>query len=132
MKPIIKRYELISNITEDILIKNGFKKVELIEKKPNSIYHYYKLLTDDIELNIEINENRDKSFTFDDSENIIVLDNNFCQPYYPFYENEKGFPYLNQVIIEYNKAMDELIKKGILKEQKLEKENNNKRLIKQI
>ena len=127
MKPIIKRYKLNENLTKEKLLKNGFKEGGFLKEIPYPKYYYYKLLTDDIELHIEINENIDKTLNFDDN-NIVILDNNFCQPYYPFYENENGFLYLNKVIIEYNKCMDNLVSKGILIEKKLEKENDIKKL----
>lgn len=50
---------------------------------------------------------------WDDFENVTVLDNNFCQPYTPFYgENYgkeiTGFPMLEYCIEEYNQFMDSL------------------------
>ena len=132
MKPEIKRYELNDNVTIKKIKKNNFNEGGFMEKIISPKYHYSKYLLDDIEIHIEIGVNLDETLYFDDFDNIVVLDDNFCQPYYPFYENENGFPYLNKVILEYNKTMDGLVKKGIFKEKTLEKENNNKRLIKQI
>ena len=130
MKIEIKKYDLNDNLTIKKLKKNNFKEGGFIKEIPSPKYYYNRYLIDDIELHIEIVINSDNSFTFDDFDNVLVLDENFCQPYFPFYENKKGFPFLNKVIIEYNNAMDELVKKGILKEKKLEKENDNKKLIK--
>ena len=130
MKPEIKKYELSEKLTIKKLKKNNFKEGGFVKEIPSPKYYYNENLIDDIELHIEISINPDETFNFDDFDNVLILDENFCQPYFPFYENKKGFPFLNKVIIEYNKAMDELVKKGILKEKKLEKENNNKKLIK--
>ena len=126
MKPEIKKYILNDNLTINILKKNNFKEGGFIKKIPFPKYYYYKKLIDDIELHIEISVNNDEIFIFNDFDNIIVLDDSFCQPYTPFYESKKGFPFLNKVIIEYNNAMDELVEKGILKEKQFEKENDIK------
>ncbi|MBQ9023629.1 MAG: hypothetical protein IJ105_00235 [Bacilli bacterium] len=126
MKPEIKKYILNDNLTINKLKKNNFKEGGFIKEIPSPKYYYYKRLIDDIELHIEISVNNDETFNFDDFDNIIVLDDSFCQPYTPFYESKKGFSFLNKVIIEYNKAMDELVEKGILKEKQLEIENDIK------
>lgn len=130
MKPEIKKYELSDKITIKKLKKNNFKEGGFMKDIPSPKYYYNKNLIDDIELHIEININPDGTFNFDDFDNIIVLDDNFCQPYYPFYESKEVFSFLNKVIKEYNKTMDELVEKGIFKEKILEKANDNKKLIK--
>ena len=38
-----------------------------------------------------------------------------------FYNEEKDFPFLNDLIMEYNNSMDILVNKGILKEKELKK-----------
>ena len=124
MKPEIKKYELSDKITIKKLKKNNFKEGGFMKDIPSPKYYYNKNLIDDIELYIE------RTFNFDDFDNIIVLDDNFCQPYYPFYESKEEFSFLNKVIKEYNKTMDELVEKGIFKEKILEKANDNKKLIK--
>lgn len=122
----IKRYTLSDNLSIDMLKKNNFKNGGYLKKIPHPKYSYNKYLADEIELHIEIGINEDGTFNFDDFDNIIVLDDNFCQPYYPFYEYDKGFPFLNELIKEYNNSMDNLVKDGILKEKNIEKENNVK------
>ena len=47
---------------------------------------------------------------------VIVLDDDFCQPYYPFYDETQDFKMVNLVIRKYNEAMDELVSLGILNE----------------
>lgn len=131
MKPKIKKYELNDNVTIKKLEKNNFNKGGFMKKIKSPKYYYNKYLVDDIELHIEIGINPDKTLSFDDYDNIIVLDDNFCQPYYPFYEEKKGFKFLNKVILEYNNTMDEFVKNGIFKEKILEKENDTKKLIKE-
>ena len=47
------------------------------------------------------------------SDSIKVIDDAIGRLYTPFYESEKGFDYLNNVIIQYNNCMDELATKNI-------------------
>ena len=130
MRSEIKKYELNDKITIKKLKKNKFKEGGFMKNIPYPKYYYNRYLSYNIEFHIEISVNPDGTFTFDDFDNIVVLDDNFCQPYYPFYENDIDFPILNKIIMEYNKVMDEFVKKGILKEKNLEKDKDNKKLIK--
>lgn len=131
MRKGTKRYELNDNVTLENLLNNNFKEGGFMKEIPSPKYYYYKRLIDDIELYIEVNINGNEITNFDDINNILVIDDSFCQPYYPFYEGKKEFDFLNKVIKKYNEAMDELVEKGILKE-KILKEDNNKKLIKKV
>ena len=126
MKTEKKEYILNDKLKIKTLKKNDFKEGGFMKNVPAPKYFYNKNLIDDIQLHIEISINPDGTFSFDDFDNIIVLDDNFCQPYYPFYTSDNDFPYLNKVIKKYNKAMDELIENGILKEKTIKKDDNVK------
>ena len=124
----IKKYKLNENVSIETLKKNGFKEGGFMNEVPSPKYKYNKYLVDDIELCIEISVNEDKSLSFDDFNNVLVLDDEFCQPYTDFYNTQNPDSivsgYLNRVISKYNEEMDELVKKGILQEQ-YKKENKS-------
>ena len=129
MRPEIKKYGLKENITEEDLKKCGFTySIDgSIKKITTPRYFYFKYLIDEIELFVEIGINEDGTFTFDDFDTVMVLDDDFCQPYTPFYKEDADFPFSNSVIIKYNEAMDELVSKGILSvkiDKELVEENN--------
>lgn len=118
MRLPIKKYVLNETVTEEVLKSCGFKY-----KNDGSVlgintplYYFFKYLIDDIELHIEISINQDKTLSFDDFDNVLLLDDDFCQPYHPFYKEEVDTPFINEVIQKYNEAMDELVNEGILKE----------------
>ena len=130
MKKKIKGYTLSDNMTINKLKKNGFKEDDFINKIPTPKYYYNEFLVYDIELHIEIAVNSDGTFNFDDIDNIYVIDDNFGQPYYPFYSDNHEFGFLNKVIFRYNQVMDKFVEKGILKSKELENEDKVKKLIK--
>ena len=130
MNKKIKRYTLNDNISINKLKKNGFKEGGFIKEIPIPKYFYNEFLVYDIELHIEIAINSDGTFTFDDYNNIYVIDDNFGQPYYPFYSDNHEFEVLNKVITRYNQVMDKFVEKGILKSKELENEDKVKKLIK--
>ena len=79
-------------------------------------YSTFKHLIDDIEVCIAFPEDLS---VWDDFDHILVMDDNFGQPYYPFYKiEEKQFPFVLNVAGCYNKFMDTL--------SFLEKENINR------
>lgn len=123
MNKKIKRYDL-NNITVEDLIKNEFKYCEtgVINSIKTPRYFYIKFLCDEIELIIEIGINENGTLSFDDYENVLLIDDDFGQPYNPFYRDTE-FPFLDKVINKYNEAMDDLVKKGILVDKVLENEN---------
>lgn len=118
MREQIKRYELNKDVTVEKLKENGFKEGGIMKELVSPKYHLNKCLVDDIEMLIEI----DTTLAFDDTENILVLDDDFCQAYGEFYNKEADDPFLNKVITKYNQVMDELVDKGIFHEKRLEKE----------
>ena len=71
----------------------------------NSSYSFFKVLKDEIEACVAFPE--DLSL-WDDFDYVLVLDDSFGQPYTPFYESEKPFVYMLDIIGRYNKLMDSL------------------------
>ena len=122
MRTQIKKYVLNKNLTEQILIDNGFKYAN--DKSDSGIYgpvyFYFKTLYDDIELHVEIGINDDGTLSFNDTKNVLVFDDECGQMYHPFYREDVDTPYVNSVIAGYNEAMDYLASKGILKEKTME------------
>lgn len=127
MRETIKNYELQSNLTIEKLKMSGFLEGGFLKRVPNPKYFINKPLTDSILLHIEIVVNPDNTLSFDDSNSIIVLDDDFCQPYYPFYDDSIDSHFLNSVIIRYNTVMDEFVKKGVFSYKEHTYENGNSR-----
>ena len=121
MREVIKRYELNENINISKLENNRFSRIEPNNKEHLLKYLYIEELLDDIELQIEIDIDKEGKYLFDDQESILIFDDAFGQPYQAFYNEEKDFPFLNDLIMEYNNSMDILVNKGILKEKELKK-----------
>lgn len=117
----IKRYELAITDKEKLeekLKKLGFKEGSWLDKyKGKKVMSSVFFLGEDIELHITFNTEEMK---FDDYDDVLVLDDNFCQPYGPFYneDNLKVFSFLEKVIKAYNRSMDTLVDAGILKNKK--------------
>ncbi len=126
MREIIKQYELSNEISIYKLEKSGFIRKEPTEEDQLLRYSYIKPLLEDINLYIDIQITSDKKFIFDDNKTVELIDEDFGQPYGAFYNEDKDFPFLNDLIKKYNKTMDELVEKGILKEKVLEQENKPK------
>ncbi len=122
----IKRYELTDGLTAEDLESKGFKKFERLSSE-NKITYYNKnsCLYNDIEVFVDIIINDDGSLSFDDCENVLVMDDRFGQPYTPFYDN-KLFHFLSYIIFRYNEFMDSLVEDGILKQKTLEEEMTRK------
>lgn len=111
---IINDYKIKDGITmEDI-------KAEILEKHlpwngastyihKDAVHSTFRVLTQDISVNIAFPQDLS---TWDSYEHVLVMDENFGQPYYPFYtadENEsKRFPFVLNIIGLYNKFMDSL------------------------
>lgn len=113
MRETIKNYELQSNLTIEKLKMSGFLEGGFLKRVPQPKYFINKPLVNSILLHIEIVVNPDQTLSFDDFNNIIVLDDDFCQPYTPFYDESVDSNFLNSVIIRYNKIMDDFVRKGI-------------------
>lgn len=122
MREIIKRYELKDGVTQNDIQNSGLKyTVNGITAKPGiPRYYCFKHLCSAIELHIEIIIGEDGSLIFDDFKSVYVLDEDFCQPYGPFYNDKLDAPVLNNVIKRYNAEMDKLVEKGIFVEKVLE------------
>ena len=112
----IKEYELSNDISIDRLKEAGFEPGGWIEEVSEPKMYICVPLYDEIDIHIEIAISKDGSFIFDDSSCIYVIDEEFGQPYMPFYNSNVGFKYLNEVIKAYNVYMDNLVDLGILKE----------------
>lgn len=108
----INHYKLKENVTKELLLENGFREGGWLKEIPNPKVLFVRNLCNSIEIHIEINT---ETMEFDDFNNILVLDDDFCQPYGPFYEDsDKVFENCAKVRNKYNKVMDELVSKNIL------------------
>ena len=122
MRKIIKEYELKEDVTIPKLIEAGFKQKNPTEDDPVLRCYFSKELLDEIELQIDIKP-LDK---FDFSTDVQIFDTFYGHRFDAFYNEERDYPFLNDLINEYNILMDDLSKKGIFKE----KENKKiKRLV---
>lgn len=106
----IKQYKLKPNITKEDLIKAGFKEGGWQKQFKEPKVSYYTKLIDSIGLYIEMETN---PIQFNCFNNVLVLDEEFCQPYIPFYNSDYIFNFLSKVIKKYNYEMDILVAKGI-------------------
>lgn len=104
-------YRLKDEITRERLIELGFKDGSwLTEDKNTECVSKSIMLGNDIELNLVIKTN---PMEFDDYEDVLVLDGDFCQPYTPFYgdsykKNIKDNAFLMNVVKRYNEEMNKL------------------------
>ena len=102
----IKRYKIKPNTTINEVLNNGFKYsvdckylTKFVTLK-NSIVLYIKIPLSGL-------------YAFDDINNVDVLDDDFCQPYTPFYNNydkdiSVGNKFLIDVIKRYNEEMNKI------------------------
>lgn len=109
--------KLHKNVTEELLIKNNFKK--LTNGKYGISKVIYKPL---LVLKIDINLNEQEI-------NYDVIDRNTQTTYYPFWNNVNGENNLvaNKVVDNFNEYINELQDKGIIKiiRRKNEKRHKN-------
>ena len=110
---MIKRFEMKQNLTiDDIKLTNRIREGGVWISKDSKWFLHF-LLVDTIELDIGF---PDDLSIWDDFDHVIVLDSDFCQPYYPFYHCfDSDFPnrkphsdYLCKVIDRYNEVMSSL------------------------
>lgn len=114
----IKRFKLKDNITKENLIALGFrnggswikKDAELFLNKCIEYDRYFEYSIG-IAFSSDIND-------WNDFDNVLVMDEDFGQAYYPFYGENYGkdiddFPALEDVILKYNEFMSGL---GIFEE----------------
>ena len=120
----IKRFKLKNDIIKDDLTSLGFKNggswikedAELFicksfEYKRDGFERYPFEYSISVAFSSDIND-------WNDFDNVLILDEDFCQPYTPFYGDNYGkdinnFPVLEDVIFRYNEFMDSL---GIFEE----------------
>ena len=121
MREIIKKYEISEDISIYKLEKNNFRRIEPTEENNLLRYIYKKSLPEDLCLYVEIKITKDNKFVFDEETTVEIIDESFGQPYGAFYNEDKDFPFLNDIIRKYNETMDSLVEKGILQEKKLKK-----------
>ena len=112
---MIKNYRLATDINIDLLKKARFQEGGFLKQVKSPKMHYYQILDKDIELFIEIHISNLKNVDFNEEKNICVFDDDLGEPFKEFYENDSKSAYLNKIKEEYNKAMDGLVKQGILK-----------------
>lgn len=101
----VKKYKLKENIKVNDILNNGFeysvdcKYVTKFITLKGPIILYIKIPLDNI-------------YSFDFYNNIDVLDDNFCQPYTPFYDNYNSDivnnKYLTIIVNRYNEEMDKI------------------------
>ena len=107
-----KTFELSDDLSIDKLAAAGFRSGGWIKKVKAPKFFISRNLIGDIEIELEISY-KNEVFKFDEYNNIYVIDDNFCQPYLPFYNAKYGFPFLNDVIVNNNLFMDELVNKEV-------------------
>lgn len=75
----------------------------------DATHGFFKMLVDEIELNVTFPAN---CADWDDFDFVLVIDDDFGQPYYPFYQylngKRKSFPFLDRVVHAYNEFMSSL------------------------
>ena len=109
----IKQYELNDNVNMDLLRLLNFR---FENKNETIIARRASNLAEEIFLSIKI-VIKDNIYYYESN----VWDEDFGISYTPFYQSEKHFSFLDNIILEYNKQMDELCNLGLLKEKEKEK-----------
>ena len=112
---MINHYKLNPNISIELLKELGFNDGGWMSNIENPKMMYMTLLSNDIELYIEINID---TFDFDEYENIFIFDNNFGQPFYPFYKESDDSNFVREIRENYNRVMDSFVSKGLLTKEK--------------
>lgn len=108
----IKRFKLKDNVTKDDLIALGFKSGGSWIKKDAELFLSRYFCYKKFEYSIGIAFSSD-IYDWNDFDNVLVLDEAFCQPYTPFYSDNYGkditdFPSLEDTILKYNEFMSGL------------------------
>lgn len=130
----MKRYELSDyflslNTAEQIslLTDTGFKEGFWRESKKNNHHwmtHYFCLFNSEKEKNsyefsFDVAIDLDDLKSWNDFDNLEVIDDDFGQPYYAFFraqDSGHSFPFLDMIIKKYENQMSKLVKSKILKE----------------
>lgn len=110
----IKRYKMKPGWRADMIV--GSSKCAWhyggIYTNSSAYFHLIKFFyKKDIDFNFTIEiEFKENTEDWNDLENILVIDDDFCQPYTPFYNNFEidviNFSALEFVIEQYNKLLD--------------------------
>lgn len=105
----INRYKLRDGVTMDkIMSEIKKRKIPYAEGGTyihhDSYYSFWMCLCDEIEVCVALP--KDLS-VWNDDDYVLVLDDAFGQPYTPFY-GDKMFPFVLNVVGNYNKFMDSL------------------------
>lgn len=115
----IKRFKVKDGVTKEDLIALGFASGGTWVKKDAKLFRcrIFEYTPTHFEYSISIVFGDDIN-DWNDFDNVLILDEDFCQPYTPFYGDNFGkeiydFPSLENVIYRYNKFMSEL---GIFEE----------------
>ena len=110
----IKRFKLKDNVTRDDLIALGFRNGGSWIKKDAELFlsRCFEYKETEFEYSISIAFSSDIN-DWNDFDNVLVLDEDFCQPYTPFYGYNYGkditdFPTLENAIFKYNEFMSGL------------------------
>lgn len=117
----IKRFKLKDHIIKEDLVSLGFKSGGSWVHKDAELFlsRCYDCKKYDFEYSISIAFGPDIN-DWNDFDNVLILDEAYCQPYTPFYGDNYGqdindFPVLESVIVNYNDFMSSL---GIFEELK--------------
>ena len=111
---IVNKYRIKDNVTKDnIVAELKEKHLPICEAgtyiSKDAKFHTFKTLVGSIEVEVAFPENLSAWDSFD---HVLVMDDDFGQPYDPFYEadeNEKRrFPFVLNVIGQYNEFMNSL------------------------
>lgn len=101
----IKQYKLTDNINVDDILNNGFKYH--LNKR-----YLSKFITLKGSIILLITISLDDIYSFDFYDNTDVLDDDFCQPYMPFYDNYNNdivdSGYLADVVNRYNEELSNI------------------------
>ena len=113
MPEIVKSYELRGEGLSSVIFERaGFKKKESTEKHKHGTYYFsHDISSDGVEVQIEIDAFH--PFDFDETRDVIVYDKTYERVFTAFYEEDRDYPYLNDLKKEYNRIMDSLVEKKI-------------------
>lgn len=130
MREVVKSYELDDNLTIEKMDKSEFVRLNPTMGRPVISYYFTKELCDSVEVQITIYPfEHILHDEFDETKNIVVYDTYYKRVFEPFYDEERDYPFVNDLIKEYNRAMNDLVSKGIFKEkEQIEKEEKGKTL----
>ena len=127
----IKRYKLKPNTTKEQLISLGFHEGGTwVHKNAELVLSKYIHITNEVEYTTKKGKRKKRKYLsefnigivftdnindWNDFDNVLVLDEDWCQPYYPFYHLQSGKIKDDEIpkvlplfVTEYNKYMDSL------------------------